>query len=88
MSARTSKKNLHLQKLKGLMFPIESCKAFVLGLSGGDCAGKREIIQFMFERRGEEWIIRETQEPVAILHQEYFVKESNGKQFMSEGTDW
>lgn len=39
----TTKKDLHLKKLSTIManLPIENCKTFVAGISGGDCAGKR-----------------------------------------------
>lgn len=42
-SVKTTKKDLHLKKLSTIVanFPIENCKTFVIGISGGDCAGKR-----------------------------------------------
>lgn len=69
-------------------FPIEDCKTFVAGISGGDCAGKREMIQYMFDKRGEDWFIKESGEPVTILHQRYFVKANDGTKFTAEGTNW
>jgi hypothetical protein len=62
LSTRTSKKEMHLRKLLSMNidFPIENCKTFVLGISGGDCAGKREMIQYMFDQDGDDWIIRDS----------------------------
>lgn len=86
-STKTSKRDIHLKKLQ-LLFPIENCKTFILGISGGDCAGKREMIQYMFDKEGENWIIKDSKEPIAILHQEYFLNCSDGTQFQAKGTDW
>lgn len=66
----------------------ENCKTFVMGICGGDCAGKKEMIHYMFKNKEEEWAIRETGEPVAILHQAYFIDSSKGSRYTSEGTNW
>jgi hypothetical protein len=46
--------DLHLKKLLNMNvpFPVENCKTFVVGICGGDCAGKHEMIQYMFDRAG------------------------------------
>jgi pantothenate kinase-related protein Tda10 len=51
-SVKTTKKDLHLKKLSTIVanFPIENCKTFVVGISGGDCSGKKELINFMFDK--------------------------------------
>jgi hypothetical protein len=90
MSTKTTKKEMHLKKLSSMNinFTIENCKTFVLGISGGDCAGKREMIQYMFDQEGEDWFIRDSGEPVTILHQGYFVNVSDGRKYSAEGTHW
>ena len=42
-SVKATKKDLHLKKLSTIManLNIENCKTFVLGISGGDCSGKK-----------------------------------------------
>jgi len=60
----------------------------VLGISGGDCAGKREMIQYMFDQEGGNWIIKDSGEPVTILHQGYFLNVSDGRKYSSDGTNW
>jgi len=61
-SVKTSKKDLHLRKLNNMNidFPIEHCKTFVVGICGGDCAGKREMIQYMFDKVGDHCVIKES----------------------------
>jgi hypothetical protein len=49
--------------------PIENCKTFVLGISGGDCAGKNEMLQYMFDRSEDGWTMKDSHEPLAILKQ-------------------
>jgi uridine kinase len=46
------------------------------------------MTQYMFDRQGEEWFIKGSQEPVTILRQNYFVNVADGKKYSSEGTDW
>jgi hypothetical protein len=46
------------------------------------------MTQYMFDRKGEEWFIKDSQEPVTILRQDYFVIVADGKKYSSEGTDW
>lgn len=66
----------------------DNCKTFVMGICGGDCAGKKEMIHYMFKNKEEEWAIRETGEPVAILHQGYFIDPARGNKYTSDGTNW
>ena len=41
-----------------IMFPMENLRTFVLGISGGDCAGKKEMIQYRFDRGPEGWVVK------------------------------
>ena len=62
-SARENKKAIHLKKLLSMNIELleTEYKTFVVGICGGDCAGKREMIQYMFENINEtEWKVRET----------------------------
>jgi hypothetical protein len=49
-SVKTNKKAILLKKLQEIHgnIPFENFKTFVLGICGGDCAGKKEMIQYMF----------------------------------------
>ena len=38
--------------------------AFVLGISGGDCAGKKELIQYMFKEKNGEFFMKDSDERV------------------------
>lgn len=89
-SVKTNKKSIHLKKLQQINsnLAIENCKTFVLGICGGDCAGKKEMIHYMFKKNLEEWAMRETGEHVAILHQAYFIDPTKVNRFNSEGTNW
>ena len=71
-----------------IMFPMENLRTFVLGISGGDCAGKKEMIQYMFDRGPEGWVVKGSGEAVTILHQRYFTKGNDGTKYTSAGTDW
>ncbi len=44
-------------------------KAFVVGFSGGDCAGKKQMLNYLFQQ-GEDgvWKLRDTNESVCIIH--------------------
>jgi uridine kinase len=43
----------------------------------------------MFENKNDEWSLRETGEPVTIIHQSYFIDPSSSKnKYSSEGTNW
>jgi uridine kinase len=59
-----------------------------MGICGGDCAGKKEMIHYMFKNEKGDWAIRESGEPVAILHQGYFIDPSRGNKYTSAGTNW
>lgn len=88
-SVRATKKDLHLKKLNLITnYSIENCKTFVVGISGGDCAGKREMTQYMFDKTEDGWSIKDTNEPVTILHQSYFLKSNDGNKYSAAGTDW
>ena len=66
-----------------------------MGISGGDCAGKKQLINFMFDKvevkKGDDmywtWKMPETGESVAVLHQNYFIKDPS-KKYTADGTDW
>ena len=77
-SVKTTKKDIHLKKLSTIManFTMENCQTFVLGISGGDCSGKKELIQYMFDKNEDGWFFKGTKEPVSILHQSYFLNSS------------
>ena len=61
--------------------------AFVLGISGGDCAGKKELIQYMFKEKNGEFFMKDSDERVTLIHQDYFIKDKIHR-FMSKGTQW
>ena len=69
-------------------FPIENCKTFVLGISGGDCSGKKELIQYMFDKNDDGWFFQGSTEPVTILHENYFLNAFDGSRYTAEGTNW
>jgi hypothetical protein len=89
-SVKTTKKDLHLKKLTSIIanFSIDNCKTFVLGISGGDCAGKREMTHYMFDKKGDSWSIKDSNEPVTILQQSYFLKTNDGTNYSAAGTNW
>lgn len=83
-SVKTTKKDLHLKKLStivGNTYHIENCKTFVIGISGGDCAGKREMIYYMFDQKDGKWFFKNTKEEVTILQQKYFMKAEDGNKY-------
>jgi len=46
------------------------------------------MIQYMFDKSGDNFVFKGSEEPVTVLHQGYFVTVSDGKKYASEGTDW
>ena len=88
--SQVTRKTAHLKKLQSISadVPFENIRTFVLGISGGDCAGKKEMTQYMFDRKNDKWIMKETGEEVTIIHQRYFVNVNDGKKYTAEGTDW
>jgi len=40
-----------------------------LGISGGDCSGKKELIHYMFDKNENGWFFKDSKEPVTILNQ-------------------
>ena len=83
---KSTRRTAHLKKLKGISIKegqirTEDFKTFVLGISGGDCAGKNEMIQYMFDRRADKWFMKDTKEEVTILRQKYFAKAKDGKKY-------
>ncbi len=88
-STKITKKEIHLKKLNQVIpFSLQNCKTFVFGISGGDCAGKRQMIQYMFDKKGDKWVIKGSDEPVTIIHQGYFIKTNNGQRYTAKGIDW
>lgn len=89
-SGKLPKKQLDLAKISSYLEdktqPINS-NAFVLGISGGDCAGKKELIQYMLNEKDGEFFVKSSDEPVTLIHQDYFILD-RVKRFTSKGTDW
>ena len=49
-SSKISKKDLDLKRLKSIITESHiKFKAYVVGLCGGDCAGKKEMINYLFQ---------------------------------------
>ncbi len=46
------------------------------------------MIQYMFKNNEDEWRFRETNEPVSILHQSYFIDGAKGNKYTEKGTNW
>ena len=42
----------------------------------------------MFDKNDDGWSFQGSTEPVAILHENYFLKTTDGARYTAEGTDW
>ena len=87
-SGKFSKKALDIKSFNGQILSRENVH-YVLGISGGDCAGKKELINYMFLGEDGEWMIKDSKEkePVTVIHQDYFLSDKDNK-FNSKGINW
>ena len=62
-SSKISKKRLDLKKLKttGHNIDEQGFKSFVVGFCGGDCAGKKEMVNYLFrQEKNGDWYFQDS----------------------------
>ncbi len=57
-SGKFSKKSLDIKNINGLPLTRDNVH-YVLGICGGDCAGKKELINYMFLSEDGEWSLKD-----------------------------